>query len=137
MDNQKVKGYLITKSLNRTKRALAEGFYLEAIVLVDSLITDRLNVIAHYATDVAIEVKGVNNGVRNLTKAQVKIYDSELVAETLVWGKERNAAVHGFSKLGEFEDLGWNQRIKMAKGSAETGLKLAKRWLAEAKKHRI
>jgi len=137
MDNQKVKGYLIKKALNRTKRAIAEGFYLEAIVLVDSLITDRLSVIAHYSTDFSVEVKGVNNGVRSLVRAQVDIYDAELVSETLTWGRDRNAAVHGFSKLGEYEDLGWNQRINKAKGSAEVGLKLAQRWLVEAKKHRI
>lgn len=137
MNDQRIKGYLITKSLHRAKRAVSEGFYLEAIVLVDSLITDRLNVIAHYSAEVKVQVKGVNNGVRNLTNAQVKIFDSGLIEETLIWGKSRNAAVHGFSKLGEYEDLGWNQRINKSKCSAEDGLKLAKRWLAEAKKHRI
>lgn len=137
MNNQRIKGHLITKSLQRAKRALEEGFYLEAIVLVDSLITDRVNVIGHFSSDAAVQVKGVNNGVRNLNKAKVQLLDHSLVAETLVWGKERNASVHGFSKLGEFEELGWNQRISKSRGVAERGLKLAIRWLAEAKKHRI
>ena len=137
MNDQRVKGYLFSKSLNRAKRAMAEGFYLEAIVLIDSLITDRLIAIARYSSEVSLQVKGVNHGLRNLSTAGVNIFDVGLVEETLIWGKERNAAVHGFSKLGEFEDSGWNQRLSKAKISAEVGLKLARRWLAESKKHKL
>jgi hypothetical protein len=93
--------------------------------------------IANYSTETGVEVRGVNQGVRILVKERVAIFDTHLIDETLDWGKSRNAAVHGFSKLGDFEDLGWNQRIKKAKQVAEFGFDLAKRWLVESKKHRL
>ena len=43
--NAAKKGEIFKKAYARAKRALSEGFYIEAIAICDSLITDRLRLI--------------------------------------------------------------------------------------------
>lgn len=133
----RLKGALITRALNRAERAVSAGFYLEALVLCDSLITDRIRVIGVHSSSTPIEIRGVNNGLVNLGRAGIALLDTTLIEETRDWGKRRNAAVHGFSKLAEFDGTSWQSRLKQTKVQAEFGIGLAKRWLTEAKRHRI
>lgn len=133
----KLKGSLITSALNRAERAISAGFYLEALALCDSLITDRIRVIGAHSTSVPVETRGVNDGLVKLGRADISILDTSLIDETRKWGKQRNAAIHGFSKLSEYEGHSWAYRLKLAKIQAECGLGLAKRWLAEARRHRL
>lgn len=133
----RLRGALITRALNRAVRAVSAGFYLEALVLCDSLITDRIRVIGAHSSSTPIEIRGVNNGLVNLGRAGVSLLDATLIEETRDWGKRRNAAVHGFSKLGEFDGTSWKSRLKQSKVQAELGIVLSKRWLAEAKRHRL
>lgn len=132
-----LKGALITRTLNRAERALSAGFYLEALALCDSLITDRIRVIGVHSSSTPIEIRGVNNGLLNLGRAGIALLDADLIEETRNWGKGRNAAIHGFSKLSEFDGNTWHARLKQTKIQAEFGIGLAKRWLAEAKRHRL
>ena len=136
-DANQLKGTLITKALNRAERAIECGFYLEALALCDSLITDRIRVIGAHSSSILIEVRGVNNGIDNLNHAKVELLDAGLIDETRKWGKSRNAAIHGFSKLTEFDGTTWNSRLKETKMQAQRGLELSKRWLAEARRHRL
>lgn len=119
------------------ERAISTGFYLEALVLCDSLITDRIRVISAYSANSPVEIRGVNNGLLNLGRAGVVLLDAGLVEETRTWGRHRNAAVHGFSKLTDFEGDSWHRRLMQARAQAQVGLLLSKRWLAETKRHRI
>jgi hypothetical protein len=133
----KLKGHLITSALNRAERAISAGFYLETLALCDSLITDRIRVIGVHSTSTPIEIRGVNDGLVKLDRADISILDSTLVDETRKWGKQRNAAIHGFSKLSEFDGVTWLARLKQARIQAELGVGLAKRWLSETKRHRL
>ncbi len=136
-DPNKLKGTLITRALKRAERAISAGFYLETLALCDSLITDRIRVIGLHSASTPIEIRGVNDGLVKLDRANISILDSSLIDETRNWGKRRNAAIHGFSKLSEFDGITWPERLKLAKIQAELGLGLAKRWLAEAKRHKL
>jgi hypothetical protein len=135
--SQKPRTSLIYKSLKRADRALSCSFYLESLALADSLITDRVRVIAQFSSDKRVEIRGVNNGVKNLQNAKVDIFDPDLIELTLRWGKLRNSAIHGITKLHEFESMTWRRRLSESKLAAQEGVALAKRWLAESKKHKI
>jgi len=131
------KGKLIKRSLSHCKIAVKEGFYLEAISLSDSLISECINRIQFFSSDSNFSVKGINDGVRKIGIHGIQLLDFDLSADTLAWGKNRNAAIHGFTKLNEFQGLTWEARREFIQPQAELGLALAKRWLREASKHKI
>lgn len=131
------RGKLIARALNRLKRAIASGFYLEALALTDSLISDRIVVIAHYSSGQEIKVRGVKDGLRCLLSLGVVLKDEQLAADTIEWGRVRNAAIHGLSKFEEFSGLSWNRRLRESRVASELGLSLALRWLSEAKWHKL
>jgi hypothetical protein len=49
----------------------------------------------------------------------------------------RNSAIHGFTKLDEYDGLDWESRSILLGEQSRIGLKLAQRWLKEAARHKI
>lgn len=131
------KGKLIRQSLSHCKLAVKEGFYLEAISLSDSLISECINRIQFFSSDSNFNIKGINDGVRKIQAHGIELLDESLGSDTLYWGRTRNSAIHGFTKLNEFEGLDWESRRDIIHRQAKQGLALAKRWLSEASKHKI
>jgi hypothetical protein len=132
-----IQGDLIHRALRRASRAAKEGFYLEAIALCDSLMTDRVSKVMFYSLDFPPKFTGINGGLQNLLKHKVVVFDPTLVEETRAWGALRNAAIHGISKFEDFSGDGWRTRLKALKSPASQGVSLSKRWLVEAAKHRL
>jgi hypothetical protein len=132
-----VQGELINRALTRASRAEKEGFYLEAIALCDSLMTDRISKVMFYSLGSPPKFAGINAGLQTLLNAKVIVFDSTLIGETRSWGTIRNAAIHGVSKFEDFSGDGWRSRLKALKSPASQGVSLAKRWMAEAAKHKL
>jgi hypothetical protein len=131
------KGILVRRSLSLCKLSIESGFYLEAIALTDSVISECMNSIFFYSADAPIRLKGINDGIRKIHSLNLDLLDDTLSTDTLAWGKHRNAAIHGFTKLSEFEGADWDSRRLQVKLRAEDGYKLARRWLKESAKHKI
>lgn len=131
------KGILVRRSLSLCKLSIESGFYLEAIALTDSVISECMNSIFFYSADAPIRLRGINDGIRKINSLNLDLLDDTLSTDTLAWGKHRNAAIHGFTKLSEFEGADWDSRRLQVKLRAEDGYKLARRWLKESAKHKI
>lgn len=131
------KANLVRRSLSLCKLSIDSGFYLEAIVLTDSVVSECINTIFFYSSDAPVRIKGINDGVRKIQHLEITILDDSLGVDTLSWGKQRNAAIHGFTKLSEFNGADWDSRRAQVKVQAQEGYKLATRWLREATKHKI
>lgn len=136
-DENLLRGKLIFSALQRAERAYSQGFYLEVLALCDSLIGDRIVKIANYSVDESLSARGVNDWLKRLQSKEVTIFDNELIDDTRAWGKLRNAAIHGFSKFDEFEGASWRARLAQIQLPAREGISIAKRWLKEAKRHKI
>lgn len=131
------KGKLVRRALSLSRAAIESGFYLEAIALVDSVVSECINRIVFYSSDFPLKGKGINDSLRKMETKQISLFDSTLTADTLSWGKHRNRAIHGFIRLNEFDGADWDSRRELVRFQAEDGYKLARRWLKEATKHRI
>jgi hypothetical protein len=131
------KGVLVRRSLSLCKLSIDSGFYLEAIALTDSVISECMNSVFFYSSDATVSIKGLKDGIRKLQSLNIAILDETLNADTLTWGKHRNSAIHGFTKLSEFDGADWDSRRLQVKLRAEEGYILARRWLRESAKHKI
>lgn len=120
---------LYTGCLERVSKALDEGYALEAITLLESLIADRLEARLAYINGqraekrkfstlgcLTQELKGTKAGE---PKEAVAMYDA--VDD---WATLRNEAVHEFAKLSEGNSKNWDAKYKTAKKAAKNGKKL-------------
>ena len=94
----------------RASRAIKSGFYLEAIVLSESLILNRIEAVLSYSAGVSYDRFSVGKALRNVESHEVTVFE-----ETTVWR----------SRLGE------------AKLTAIAGIELANRWSKESRKHKL
>lgn len=131
------KGLLIRRALSKAKLASKSGFHLEVIALSDSIISECINRIQFFSSEKNFTIKGIKDGCNKLKDHKVTMFDELLIAETSAWGDNRNAAIHGFTKLNEYEGASWEERTLQVENQAGQGLTLVRRWLREAPKHKI
>jgi hypothetical protein len=84
MDN-KERGALFKVAYNRAQRALKAGFYLEAIVLCESLILDRLSIIHSSNLDQDIRRASAGTLANSLKSRKVHSFDEDLWDDCLAW----------------------------------------------------
>jgi hypothetical protein len=119
---------LYKAAFERIAQAIAEGYYLEAISIEESLIADRLESHLSYRL-------GKDFGFKNLGKLIDKIKSDETDAELrkLVsqeldqWRKARNTAAHEMVKIEVGKQVSWEARSQINQSVAEAGLILVRK----------
>ena len=103
---------LYRKAWQRILSATAAGYYLEAVTLLESILTDRLESRASYLT-------GQNKGYQNLGPLVRTLQEHEVVAEFRpiikeidAWRKRRNQAVHEVVKFQAAEHPTWEEKVE-------------------------
>lgn len=88
----------------RLKKALTEGFYLEAIFIVYVMLEDRADAILRY-TDTKVKGYGLKPKLRKIEEVSRekkaiahKYFNTEYVNCLQVWVEERNALMHALMK---------------------------------------
>jgi hypothetical protein len=129
----------IAESIKWINYSIECGFYLEAIAVLESLISDRLESRLSY-------LKGENVGFQNIgtLNEQICKYEptfnedySQLLIETLKgdnpklngfnlksWTKKRNEVIHQMSKIEQNNFIPFVEKKLSAKSIAEDGIKL-------------
>jgi hypothetical protein len=121
----------------RVDQALDAGYHLEAIALLESMISDRLESrLAFLAqTDFSFKTLGAL-----INKARAAECDPELrvlVIEKLpVWSKNRNEAIHEMAKLADGDTDGWEARQLKNSQFARDGLALLRKLDSRVKRLR-
>lgn len=132
-----LKGQIFTKAYKRANRALDSGFYIETIVICDSLITDRLRLIL-MSNEESMTGKGTTGSIANfLLGKKVPCFDDNLWADLLEWSRMRNKQAHEMGKISGTELVKWRTRISEAKGVAQAGFALVNRVSKEVRHHRL
>ncbi|HDG7594502.1 TPA: hypothetical protein PCI71_005128 [Klebsiella pneumoniae] len=112
------------KALARIEKSILSGFYLEAIVLSECVIS---NILYNYLE--AKDTKLQSHSLNKLIKLMRDKYegDVELLNELDRWRVQRNKAVHGFVE-SSIEEMGINQEqfLEFSKSASEKGLELCK-----------
>ena len=131
------KGKIFSKAYRRAKRALDAGFYLETIVLCDSLLTDRLRLILRSNHEV-VAARGTTGSIVNFLLSQkVTCFDENLWADILSWSRMRNKQAHEMGAISDDNLVSWHRRLPSARHVAEAGFDLVNRVSGEARHHRL
>lgn len=129
---------LYAKTLKRVSESIEAGFVLEAITLLESVMSDRLE--ARLA-NLGLECDGtgkfwsLTKMADTLAKQSHETDDAKKVyLKIRIWAKKRNAALHGLGKLAKAEVKGWDQKYNEARAAADNGLELFRDLDREVKK---
>lgn len=118
------KHLLYAKTYARIKRAIDEGFYIEAIALLESLICDRLESLVEHHSDSPVKVSTIGKLMIQV-EGFVQL-DEELRSRLTQWNKSRGQVIHQFVKIQSTENVSWHARLRFAKMTALEGVRLLK-----------
>jgi hypothetical protein len=104
-------------AFKQIKLANEAGFYLEAITLIESLITDRLESRLSYLDGKDFSFKNISKLIEKSIKLET---DSELInlieIDLRKWAGDRNKSLHEMAKIAEGDFSTWDERyLKLKK----------------------
>lgn len=118
---------LYKPAFSRISKALEGGFYIDAICILESLITDRLESYFLSVHDKDLSFSSLGTLIENFRSNKIQI-DKDLrllITERLhQWREERNTAAHAMVKLGDGALLPWEERVALCEKAAKEGLVL-------------
>lgn len=111
----------------RISKALDGGFYVDAICILESLISDRLESYFLNVHGVSLKHSTLGSLIHkfNSGNSEIDRVLFNLVTKDLdIWRVKRNKAVHGMVKLEEGKFLPWEERVQLCEAAAKEGLSL-------------
>jgi DNA-binding FrmR family transcriptional regulator len=122
----RLRNELYRSAIDRANDATTKGYYLEAIMLVESLIGDRLeSYLNHYNGLDDNSFKPLERLIKRMKEVEKDFRLSDVVLEELAaWKGARNRAAHEMVKIEAGASLTWQQRNQMAQKAAEEGIQL-------------
>jgi hypothetical protein len=118
----KAKAILFREAFRRIDRAIAKGFHLEAIAIVESLICDRIESTISLVTTKESYPDTLGPLLSQLRK--LSVYPDELIHEIDSWRRDRNLVMHQMVKITNSDTTDWRSRMKFARLTALTGKSL-------------
>jgi hypothetical protein len=125
---------LIRSAARRISQAIKKGYWLEAVTLVESMLTERLEKRAQYLHDhlgqpTASSLAKVKDGFANLGPLIIALKDKEpdhelqaVLKQVDQWRSARNIAVHEMAKFGTGARQPWDDRMERARQIAKDGI---------------
>ena len=128
----------------QVEKAIANGYPLEAIALLDSMITDRLEAyytkaynskeISFLTLDKSIkilegDIQTINGklGKGNLNIVQIPQDLKNIIPSLKKFTHLRNETLHEFMKIEEGKIMSWSRRCQNARKAAKEGMSLFKK----------
>ena len=123
----------IKDGMDQYNMAMQSGFYIEAIALMESAISDRMESTLNYLFPQMDYSYGT---IGHLTDALEKTncYSSKLLSDIRCWARKRNNAIHQMMKLLPEQDKSFRERYGELKQCAEEGKVLFGKFNNEHKK---
>lgn len=118
----RAKAILFHAAFKRIERAIANGFYIEAIAIEESLICDRIE----SAISIATNKEGYPETLGPLLSQPKKlsVFPDELLHGLDAWRKDRNLVMHQMVKITNSDTTDWRSRMKFARITALEGKSL-------------
>jgi hypothetical protein len=129
----------IAESIKWISYSIECGFYLEAVVVLESLIADRLESRLCYLKNENVGFQNTGTLIDQICKHEPKSNDdySQQLVETLkgnnlklngwnlqLWMQKRNEVVHQMAKIEQYNFIPFVEKKLSAKSIAENGLKV-------------
>jgi len=119
----KIRQKLYAHLLNRIKESIANEYYLEAIALEESFISDRLE---SYCTHKGTIRQSKLELGHLLDHVKDGVFSPDLRKKLWDWRQGRNDCLHEMAKFGIVETPTWDEKMNNAKIFAECGIKLVR-----------
>ena len=123
-DEGRHRKHLYQRCIAQYNEALDQEYYIEAVAIIESLLSDRLES-RLAAKHEQIEIKRRFSTVGKLAtelkgkKANERSDAREIYAEINQWASQRNKVIHQLVKLEEGEVPDWDARYREARQTAE------------------
>ena len=107
----------------RISEAVEAGFYLEAITLIESIATDRLESRLTFLTSTNVGFKNLGPLIQD-----IRVHETDVALRSIVdadldaWRVMRNQAVHEMAKLEAGDTTTWEDRVQVLVIVVEEGL---------------
>ena len=123
---------LYRRCIAQYNEALGHEFYVEAVAIVESLISDRLEsrlACKHNDSEAKRKFSTVGKLATELKGKKANEADEarELYSEIVLWSVNRNNVIHQLVKLADGEVPDWDARYREARKTAESGMTLFRR----------
>lgn len=119
-NNLIVKDSITEIAISRIEKAIGDGYYLEAIALAESILSDRLALYLHHNGD-----KSDSKNLHKLVATSIEFNRLELFEEIDCWRQKRNKSIHGLVRLSPYENhMGIEEFDAMSADTANKGYKL-------------
>lgn len=115
--------HLYRQAYRQINQALEQGFYLEAITLVESLVSDRVESRLTFLKGTDFSFKTLGSLIAESKKVETDPVLKQLVTQRLDnWRDARNRALHEMAKLADGDAATWDDRVQSVIPVAEEGL---------------
>jgi len=116
---------LYREAYGRISKAIHDKYFLEAITLTESLLTDRLESRMTFLLRKDFSFKTLGKLIQEIQKSENDVQLRELVAGGVEsWREKRNNALHEMAKMEESDNRSWDARMAELPAIAGTGLKV-------------
>ena len=111
---------LYHRAYSRVNKAIATGFHIEAIAILESLMCDRLeNLLQAIHPDSRVELGSLGKLYNSVNK-EVEIPEL-LLADLKQWNKARGQVIHQLVKISDVEAASWRERMAFARKTSREG----------------
>lgn len=118
---------LYKNAFDHINQSIESKYYLEAITLIESLITDRLESRLSFLLDEDFSFKTLGKIIEKSRQIEQDENLKALISKDLdEWRKHRNTAVHEMVKLEENQQTTWENRNVVLEKVAQDGYQLLK-----------
>jgi hypothetical protein len=114
---------LYKRAYARINESIKQGFYLEAISIIESLISDRLESRLTFLNGSNFGFKTLGQLISETNRVETDSQLKDFVTNNLdSWRLVRNKALHEMAKLADGDTSTWDDRIKALVPCAKDGL---------------
>lgn len=114
---------LYKEAYNRIRESIKQGFYLEAITIIESLVSDRLESRISFLKKCDFSFKTLGELITESRRIEKDNELQMLVGQNLDnWRKDRNKALHEMAKIADGETPTWAKRVEEINPVAKQGL---------------
>lgn len=118
----KKKQELYRQAHKRIKNSIAKGSHIEAVALIESIMSDRIESAIGAITNKDISASTLGSLFNKLQ--ELRPAEKELADSIKSWNKARGLVIHQMVKLTNNYDSDWSARIRFARITAKEGLKV-------------
>ncbi len=112
----------------RIEQSIQEGYYCEAIAIIESVITDRLESRLSHLKQQNVGFQNLGPAITSLQKCETNETIMLLLSDLDNWRVKRNTALHELVKIEAGKPvLKWEQRLEDLSASASEGYELLKK----------